>query len=786
MRLFKTEAKTSILVAVLLILVVASLRPGKEVSGDAALQQHSPILIDGNSAFTGANGVLRGAGTVSDPFFITNWQIDASTVGSGITVVNTTRYFTISSVDIFSASRGIYLKNVTNGMIELSNVRDSTVAILVDHSTNTLIVNNILVDTRSPKDTSPTYCNVTVGFVPPRCALAAVYSHNSKGISIVGNRVSAFLGSSNFPKDGIVADSSPGITISKNTVQYGANGIVLQNSGRSVISGNNASFNGVYGIDSTSDDVNITGNLVSQNHWGIITGTGFVRDNIVEANLGFGISWAGNGTLSGNKVSYNGGSGIEYYPFNAEVTSNIVTFNALGSAYSQDFGIADMCIVQGCPNSTKALVSYNQIAYNYAGGLGLGVGPMDTLVGNNFTGDGLKISLPGASTPFTSALPTFFADPSRLQIASDNSINGKPLLYYTKCTNLAINGIPLGELLVVNCRNLRISNLHIYESTLGIQLIDVNDTLITGNSVNSNTESGIRMDYYNNATIVGNNISNNGADGSVNGVSAASPFQPNTVGLLYHNNFIDDLASGLMQDNGYPSGGNYWWPAVVSAVDNCSGPNQDICPKPDGIADKGGTDRYPLMHPYLAMPDTSPPAWLPNQPMVVRDVGQDSATLLWLRAADDVGVVNYLVYRGDTLVANVSADSLMPIDLYVHVRADAAGKGLYYGYGYNITGLASGTTYTFKVIAVDLAGNRSPPSQAVTVTIAPTWQTQATWIIVSVVLAGLVTASILSLRWWMRRTHGHPIQTQKRDQPSSIVQRVISKIRGRLRQGKSN
>src|SRR5438445_11478725 len=131
------------------------------------------------------------------------------------------------------------------------------------------------------------------------------------------------------------------------------------------------------------------------------------------------------------------------------------------------------------------------------------------------------------------------------------------------------------------------------------------------------------------------------------------------------------------------------------------------------------------------MPDASPPAWLPNQPVVVRDVGQDSATLLWLRAADDVGVVNYLVYRGDTLVANVSADSLMPIDLYVHVRADAAGKGLYYGYGYTITGLASGTTYTFKVIAVDLAGNRSPPSNAATLTSAARCQAPAAWIMFS-------------------------------------------------------
>src|SRR2546422_11684574 len=111
MRLFKTEAKTSILVAVLLILVVASLRPGKEVRGDAALQQHSPVLIDGNSAFTGANGLLRGAGTTSGPFFITNCQIEASSVGTRNTGVNMNLTLTIASVALFRTSHGISLKD---------------------------------------------------------------------------------------------------------------------------------------------------------------------------------------------------------------------------------------------------------------------------------------------------------------------------------------------------------------------------------------------------------------------------------------------------------------------------------------------------------------------------------------------------------------------------------------------------------------------------------------------------------------------------------------------------
>jgi len=38
-------------------------------------------------------------------------------------------------------------------------------------------------------------------------------------------------------------------------------------------------------------------------------------------------------------------------------------------------------------------------------------------------------------------------------------------------------------------------------------------------------------------------------------------------------------------------------------VDNCSGPNQDVCPSPDGIGDTPymfsyNQDNYPLMNPY--------------------------------------------------------------------------------------------------------------------------------------------------------------------------------------------
>jgi len=83
----------------------------------------------------------------------------------------------------------------------------------------------------------------------------------------------------------------------------------------------------------------------------------------------------------------------------------------------------------------------------------------------------------------------------------------------------------------------------------------------------------------------------------------------NTTGSsVYHNNILnntiqafDDNPSQNLWDNGYPSGGNFW--SDFTGVDSCSGPQQNICPSPDGIGDTPytfnfNTDHYPLMKPF--------------------------------------------------------------------------------------------------------------------------------------------------------------------------------------------
>ena len=185
----------------------------------------------------------------------------------------------------------------------------------------------------------------------------------------------------------------------------------------------------------------------------------------------------------------------------------------------------------------------------------------------------------------------------------------------------------------------------------GINLLNVERVLIGGNNVSSNNVLGIALDFATDVTIGGNDLWDNdygldvldsgnvivrgntiGTDTS-DGVTVSSSsnvtFDSNTfianAGGLYaflvtdmavvHNAFEgnylqagDDSGTRTAWDGGYPAGGNYW--SDYFGVDDCSGPDQDVCGDPDGIGDTpyvvdaDTLDRYPLMSPRG--PDVAP------------------------------------------------------------------------------------------------------------------------------------------------------------------------------------
>ncbi|MTK01668.1 glycoside hydrolase family 9 protein [Micromonospora sp. CP22] len=91
--------------------------------------------------------------------------------------------------------------------------------------------------------------------------------------------------------------------------------------------------------------------------------------------------------------------------------------------------------------------------------------------------------------------------------------------------------------------------------------------------------------------------------------------------------------------------------------------------------------------------DTTPPTAPSN--LTVSGITTSGATLSWSPSTDNVGVTGYRIYHTllvDVLVATVT------------------------GTTYTVTGLEPETRYNFYVVAIDAAGNASPPSESVTVT----------------------------------------------------------------------
>ena len=147
--------------------------------------------------------------------------------------------------------------------------------------------------------------------------------------------------------------------------------------------------------------------------------------------------------------------------------------------------------------------------------------------------------------------------------------------------------------------------VHLYEygvreyQTDGVNL--QNNTI--SNSISTNLQSGpagINITSSGAAFVAGNTVQAGNSYGIV--------LHNTSGGSVYHNNVLnntiqafDDNPSQNLWDNGYPSGGNFW--SDFTGVDICSGPQQNICPSPDGIGDtpyvfNHDTDQYPLVRPF--------------------------------------------------------------------------------------------------------------------------------------------------------------------------------------------
>jgi len=91
----------------------------------------------------------------------------------------------------------------------------------------------------------------------------------------------------------------------------------------------------------------------------------------------------------------------------------------------------------------------------------------------------------------------------------NNTVNGKPLLYYKNEENIVIDGIEIGEIIVANCSNFEIRNINISNTYFRMEIVYSNKIKIYNCNI---MNGGIELDGSYNNSIYNCNIMNGGIE----------------------------------------------------------------------------------------------------------------------------------------------------------------------------------------------------------------------------------------------------------------------------------
>ena len=175
-------------------------------------------------------------------------------------------------------------------------------------------------------------------------------------------------------------------------------------------------------------------------------------------------------------------------------------------------------------------------------------------------------------------------------------MNGKPLVYLEGVVDQRVGDA--GQVILVNCTGIRVENINLSRTSVGVELWKTRNTIISGSNIENN-HVGVWLYEPSNNTICGCTITTNNYYGIW--------LEYSSNNSIFHNNLIDNARRVYsvelinIWDDSYPSGGNYW--SDYNGTDLFSGSYQNETGS-DGIGDapyiidENNVDRYPLMGPF--------------------------------------------------------------------------------------------------------------------------------------------------------------------------------------------
>ncbi len=573
-----------------------------------AMVAHAIILIDGDAAFTQANGVTGGTGAAADPYVIGGWEIEQS--GSvGIGIENTRAYFVIRNVFVHSPDAsgwGIGLTNATHGRLEDSNVSGNYGGLYLTSSSNVSI----------------TGVNATTNAFAGYYVSTAVYD----GVPVVSENVTLAASTARANGQGVRIEAAANVTLRDDDFSGNGIGVQVWSSRDVLVDDSNLSMETARGLEThLTERLTVNASRFADDYEGLHlynSTNATIRGNVIGPSQAFGIYLDGSdfARVLSNSVDSNPYGGVmTYEAFDMVAANNTITRNGI---YSLHFDIRkQVTIVDNVIEGNRGTYQGTYGGVGGAGGLSL-VFARNQLINN--TG-GLYVTN------------------TRSLSITDNVIEGADG-----------DGMDLGSEGAVN-----VSRNIVSGTTTGIAVYSSTSLTLTQNTATANRESGVALSDFGGAVAIeSNNLTRNGIHGFSLAHASSPVITSNNVSfnaqvgafLLFCSNahvYANTLVgNGILQGEdyegvgnrwnaSYPVGGNYW--GNYTGPDQLQGPQQDQ-PGADGIGDvpypvgSGDRDAYPLMVlpedtsiPTVAIVSPAAGSVAPSQSTTVTGTAEDAS-----------------------------------------------------------------------------------------------------------------------------------------------------------------
>jgi parallel beta-helix repeat protein len=449
---------------------------------------HDPISINGDADFAeqAANEGWSGDGNLGNPYIIEGYDISAAD-SDGIRIRSTAVHFIIRDSRIENGDisySGISLSNVTNGAVSKCYLDNNEIGIYVYGSRGNEIIDNIFSSNNE-------------------CSIGLAYS---TGITLINNRMmheglvilekwysqieywnthtidtsNTFYGKPVYylknqtggtipPGAGqVIIANCTNVRVENQELTRSSIGIQLGFSSNNTIFNNDFSSNSEYGISL----YNSNNNTITNN-------------NASNCGTGIYMCWYSNGNSVSNNIVSNNYYGVylDWYSSRNMITNNTLNLNS-------DYGIY---LYYSCDRNT---IRGNTISEGM-NGIHLEFSSGSTISNNTMIDNGIVII--GYDRGYWN---THYID-------NTNTVNGKPVYCWRNKTG---GVIPLGagQIILVNCTNVRVENQHIMNTSIAIQMSHTSNNTIINNTVSSNNRQGIHLETSSSKNeIINNTISSN-------------------------------------------------------------------------------------------------------------------------------------------------------------------------------------------------------------------------------------------------------------------------------------